>query len=143
MLKQEILIELHHLEKRLIEVQYYYNKDCKQIKEWEDALATLKKKDEEIKQGLERTMRKIDSKLKNVNKKSRFRIRYRDEAYKRVYGPSSKRALQMLADDIKTGNIKIEELENNVARYKREINDLERRIREKRMQLQNIGDNRE
>lgn len=143
MLKQEILIELHHLEKRLIEVQHYYNKDSKQIKEWEDALATLKKKDEEIKQGLERTMRKIDSKLKNVNKKSRFRVKYRDEAKKRVYGPSSKRALQMIADDIKTGNKRIEELENNVARYKREINDLEQRIREKRMQLQNTGDNRE
>lgn len=140
MSREELEAELRSLERQLRDCNNGLQNAESEQKDLISAIEKIHKKTTEVENGLQDTMRNIDQRLSNVNPRSKFRARYREQAQKLLFSSNSSSALDELRASERQANNKCLEYDDIIADYRSKISRLKNRIEEIKRTLSQMGE---
>lgn len=127
--------EISRLERQLKDYKARKRKAESEMNELEDIIAKIRAKAREIEGGLQETVNNIEKKLKRINQRSRFGIRYLTSAKNLLLNSDSSTALQGTRDAERKAKEKYWALDNKISGYQTKISVLENQIYALKQQL--------
>lgn len=140
MTKVEIENELRRLRMQL---EQYYSKRAKRTKErdeMERIINELHKKEQEIEKGIQQTLTTIKARVDKLNKKSKFRVRYVENAKRILYNSNSSNAIERVRGAERKAKNRCLELDGTINYYNRMIYATEKEICFLKQQLEQTGE---
>ena len=138
----EALIEskLYKLKKQLEDYRSKKKKAEKEQRELNTVITKIRKKADEIEEGLQETLSTVEKRLKKLNPKSRFRVKYLGKVKEFLLNPSSSSAVADTREAERKAKIKYLDLDDSITYYIKRIRELEREIDDLQKMLKQMGD---
>ena len=128
MLAVEIEAEVLELEKQLNRYIQLKRDAEKDMCDLEVVIDGIRRKASEIEAGLQETVGRIKTKLSKINNKSKFSVRYMENAQRILFSSHSSSALQRVRKSEENARSRYMELDDEIDRYTLKIASLQRQI---------------
>lgn len=140
MTKVEIENEIGRL---WMQLNQYYSKrkECtKKRDELEEIINKLHEKAQEIETGIQQTLTTIKARVDMLNRKSKFKVRYVENAKRILYNSNSSNAIERVRGAERNAKKRYLELDGTINYYNRKIYATEREIYFLKQQLEQMGE---
>lgn len=139
MLKTEIQEEINKLQKQLKNYQTKKEQAENEQKELDDIIINIRRKSQEIEEGLQETLKNIQRKIDKINRRSKFKVTYLENAKQFLQNTDALSALECTHEAERKAKIKFLDLDDLINDYSKKIIKIEKEISALKHQLNQMG----